>query len=302
MSQTPQTKEITIVVPVKDRKEIVERTLRSIEGQTLRPLSVVLVDNGSSDGTPEVLERWAETVAGQGINAKVISEPNPGAANARNAGLKEAETEWTMFFDSDDEMLPEHVERAMKCAEKHPKAQIIGWDTRMLLSNGKAKIGEFFSSDMHYNNIVHGGFATQRYMARTSLFRKAGGWNPKVKVWDDIELGVRLLSMSPAPMMYRVNGAPTVIVNFTVESITGSSWSAKAEDLLSDIDLMDEELPKKWKWVANVKRAQVARVCRKEGRSDLAAEALSRLKGNAWQRMVCRLASRLPSDAMRPWF
>ncbi|MGN0223934.1 MAG: glycosyltransferase family 2 protein, partial [Muribaculaceae bacterium] len=52
--------ELTIVIPVYNRATIVERTLASVAAQTLRPLSVVLVDNNSTDGTLSVLQRWAE--------------------------------------------------------------------------------------------------------------------------------------------------------------------------------------------------------------------------------------------------
>lgn len=292
--------ELTIVIPVRNRASIVGRTLRSVESQTFRPLTVVLVDNGSSDGTFSVLERWAESVQAPDFSVKVISEPEPGAARARNAGLKAVETDWTMFFDSDDIMLPDHVERAMKCALKHPQAGIIGWDVNVELQGGVSKTCPFFSADMIYNNVLHGGFATLRYMARTEIFRRAGGWNTEVRVWDDIELGVRLLTLSPLPVIYRVNGRPTVRVYFTADSITGESWAGKADDLLRDIDLIEGLLPSGMEWVANLKRGQLARVCRKEGRPDMAAKALARISGTAWSKAVCRLSARIPSDLLRP--
>ncbi|MCM1451952.1 MAG: glycosyltransferase family 2 protein [Clostridium sp.] len=294
--------DVTIVMPVRNREGIVGRTLRSLELQSFRPLSVILVDNGSTDGTRAALESWANKVSSPDFNVTIIDEPIPGAARARNAGLDKVVTEWTMFFDSDDEMLPDHVDRAMNCAKKHPKAELIGWDVKAILPSGKEKICPFFSSDMMYNNILHGGFATLRYMARTALFRKAKGWNADFGVWDDIELGARILSLNPAPRMFKVNGVPRVITHFTHESLTGESWSGKAAELCAAIDKIELQLPKSMRWIANLKRAQVARVCRKENRPDLAKAIVGKISCSPWQRPLFRLASYLPSDLLRPFF
>jgi len=292
--------EISIVIPVRNRAELVERTLKSVERQSYRPLSVILVDNGSTDGTRQTLERWAEAVQKPDFKVKVIDEPEPGASSARNAGLKVVDTDWTMFFDSDDVMFPEHVERAMKCAAKHPKAGIIGWDVKGGLASGGTRICPFFSSDMLYNNIMHGGFATQRYMARTDIFRRAGGWNAQALVWNDIELGTRLLTLDPVPVIFKVNGRPQVETFFISDSITGTSWSGKAEDRLNSIGLIEALLPRNMKWIASLKRGQLARVCRKEGRRDMAEKALGQISGSMWQRAVCRLAAYVPTDILRP--
>lgn len=294
--------EITIVIPVRNRAAIVERALCSVEAQTYRPLKVILVDNGSTDGTPAVLERWRQsTASAPDFVVSVINEPAPGAAVARNAGLAAVDTEWTMFFDSDDIMLPDHVDRAMKCARKHPDAGIIGWDVKVQLPSGREKGCPFFSSDMLYGNIIHGGMATLRYMARTEIFRRAGGWNEAIEVWDDIELGTRLLLLDPVPRIYKVNGSPRVLTYFTVDSLTGPLWSDKAEGRSRDIDVIEGLLPRKYRWIASMKRAQLARVMRKEGRKDLADRVMRGISGTWWQRRVCRLGAWLPSDALRPF-
>lgn len=294
--------ELTIVIPVKNRARIVERTLESVEKQTYRPLSVVLVDNGSTDGTREVLEGWALKVRASDFNVRILDCSAPGAASARNAGLEKVDTDWTMFFDSDDEMMPGHVARAMACAQRHPEAGVIGWDVDMELASGKTKRGCFFSSDMLYCNILHGGFATQRYMARTEIFRRAGGWNPDVLSWNDIELGNRILALSPAPLIFKVNGRPTVKTHFTQESITGKPWGEKAESLCAYIDIMEVSLPKGQKWIAGLKRGQLARVCRKQGYAESARLAISKISGPLMCRALCRLAAYLPTDLIRPLF
>ena len=189
--------QLTIVIPVYNRATIVERTLASVAAQTLRPLAVVLVDKNSTDDTLAVLRRWAEANSAPDFAVEVISEPRPGAANARNAGLARVTTPWTMFFDSDDIMLPDHCASALATAAANPAAQIIGWDSMVNFADGGKLRLLFTERNLLFNNLFHGVMATQMYMARTDLFRSAGGWNGQVCIYDDIELGVRLLNLRP---------------------------------------------------------------------------------------------------------
>ena len=77
---------LTIVIPVYNRAGIVGRTLESIEAQSWRPLNVVLVDNGSTDGTYGVLSRWKDSCKASGINVTLVKEPIPGAALPATGG------------------------------------------------------------------------------------------------------------------------------------------------------------------------------------------------------------------------
>ena len=84
--------EITIIIPVHNRERIVGRTLESVRCQTFRPLAVVLVDNNSTDATPEVLRAWKEHAEGPGLEIILIDESRAGAAAARARGLREVTT------------------------------------------------------------------------------------------------------------------------------------------------------------------------------------------------------------------
>ncbi len=190
---------LTIVIPVHNRAHIVRRTLASVEAQTLRPLRVVLVDNASTDNSLEILRSWAK--APHGLDVTVVEECRPGSTAARNRGLEEVKTEWTMFFDSDDTMRPNHCERALSCSDD---ADMVGWNVCMHMPYGRTSIKRFYCGDAQFHSLFHGSTATQRYMARTSLFRRAGLWNEEIKYWDDIELGARLLALKPRNSVRRI--------------------------------------------------------------------------------------------------
>ena len=212
--------ELTIVIPVYNRAGIVERTLASVAAQTLRPLTVVLVDNNSTDDTLAVLQRWAEAHSASDFAVEVTTEPRPGAANARNAGLARVLTPWTMFFDSDDIMLPDHCASAIAAAAANPAAQIIGWDAELQYPDGRSRIMRFSACDALYTNVFHSTFSTQLYMARTDLFRQVGGWLKDSRMFDDCELGNRLLLSYP--VIVRRRGTLTVVVYPQPDSISNT--------------------------------------------------------------------------------
>lgn len=244
---------VTIVVPVFNRANIVGHTLASISAQTSRDFCVVLVDNGSTDGCPDVLNRWASE---QTFDVKVLSERRPGAASARQTGLETVETPWCMFFDSDDVMKPSHVARALAGVEANPDADIIGWDVEFIQIDGRRSVQPFVSEDMQFRAIFNGSMGTQRYFAKTSLFRAAGGWNRDVGVLDDVELGVRLEAQKPKAV--KLTGKPTVEIRMGTDSLTCGEQASNIEELDRALTRIEATLgPSKSPWL-ELKRVIVA--------------------------------------------
>lgn len=205
---------VTVVIPVYNRADIVRRVLESLDAQSCRDFGVVLVDNASTDGTRAVLEEWSRQTS---LTVRIASESRRGAAAARQTGLGLCDSEWVMFFDSDDIMLPDHIGRALREARCHPDADMIGWDIWHTDSSGRCR-KPFVTWDIRYRSLFNGTLSTQRYFARKALFVNAGGWKPDIGIWDDIELSARLLAQNP--VIYKSEGEPTVEVIVQPDSIT----------------------------------------------------------------------------------
>lgn len=276
---------LTVVIPVYNRAEIVGRTLRSVESQTLRPLRVVLVDNGSTDGTVEVLRRWRERVSAPDFTVDVVSEPSAGAAAARNAGLAMVDTPWVMFFDSDDTMRPEHCRRAMRAAAEG--ADIVGWDVALHIPDGERR-GRFVGARAFFDNIFHGGMATLRWCVRTDFIRRAGGWNPAALVWDDIELGTRMLAAKP--LVRRIEGEPTVDVYYSAASISTEPWPSRLRRIDTVLSFIESFLPPDKRHYADFKRllaaGEAVRTCGgdtavRRAAADMARSVFARADGRA---------------------
>lgn len=231
--------EVTIAIPVFNRAAIVGRTLESIAAQTWRPLEVVLVDNNSSDYTLEELQAWAAQNQAPDFRVRVVSETMPGAAAARNKALRLVDTPWLMYFDSDDVMGRNHVERAMKTANI-TDADIVGWD--VVEQRGRyRRILPFRADGDIWSSLFGGSYATQRYMARTDLFRRAGGWDSNVRIWDDIELASRMLALKP--VVAKSEGAPTVTVLPMPDSISVNCGGDYLERMEAPLAKMTSTLP-----------------------------------------------------------
>lgn len=247
-------KKLSIVIPVYNRGDIVGRTLRSVEAQTYRPLKVILVDNGSTDNTAAVLAAWRDKVAAGDFEVTVVAESAPGAAAARNRGLAMVDTPWVMFFDSDDTMHPSHCSRAMEAAARGD-ADIIAWAVNIHLPS-RTVTGQPIGSRPMFDCIFHGSMATQRWCARTALVRDAGGWNPQAFLWNDIELGTRLLSRRPA--VRRLDGSSTVDVLYTPLSITNQPWPQRLANADKVTAMMKDSLPLHSRHYADFKRVLAA--------------------------------------------
>lgn len=276
---------ISIVIPVYNRAHIVERTLQSVLAQEYRPLQVVLVDNDSSDDTLAVLNRWAEANAGPDLEVKVVTESHHTAGAARNRGASVATGEWLVFFDSDDEMHPELISGYVNEVEKAGgEVDIVSTRATLVYADGSSRALPFHTSDIVAIQLLNGQLATQRYMVRASYFHQCDEWNINLPVWNDWELGMRLLLGNP-----RIAFMPAqrVTVNHSGEaSITGNSFSAKAGKWEHSINVVEIELmtschPDKLRLrrLIEFKRITLAAQYEREGQHELAQGLFDRAYG-----------------------
>lgn len=105
---------VSFVVPVYNVAPYLDECLRSLCGQTLDAIEVVCVDDGSTDGSSDVLARWA---AADG-RVRVLSQPNSGVGHARNAGLAAARGTYVCFVDGDDYLDDQAAQELVSEAER----------------------------------------------------------------------------------------------------------------------------------------------------------------------------------------
>src|SRR5262245_50985738 len=105
--------DVSVIIPLYNKATTVERTLASIDAQTIRDFEVIVVDDGSTDGSADLIAAWPEP------RIRLIRQENAGPGAARNKGLAEANGRYVAFLDADDEWLPEFLEHSLHLLESY---------------------------------------------------------------------------------------------------------------------------------------------------------------------------------------
>ena len=112
-NKTEQNCLISVIVPVYNILDCLERCVNSICGQTWKNLEILLVDDGSTDGTGKLCDLLAE----KDDRIRVFHKPNGGSSSARNLGISMAKGKWIGFVDSDDWIEPQMYERLYEAVQ-----------------------------------------------------------------------------------------------------------------------------------------------------------------------------------------
>lgn len=264
----------SIIIPVYNRAHLIERCLESVFKQHYRPLEIIVIDNNSTDSSLLVALRWLEEHPDAQITYKTGVCKIQGASAARSVGQDMASSDILFFFDSDDTMRPDLVKDAMEVFALFPNTDIAGWRVEFHHLNGKTGTSHLWrpyqTLDYH---LIHSVLRTQGYAVKRDFLLKSGGWQPGIPVWDDWELGIRLLLQKPD---IKVLDKVQADVWAQKESITGTSFSAKAGEWERILDTaernaIESEHPQSKHIVRLVayRRAILAAIYKREKRPDL---------------------------------
>ena len=117
--------QVSVIVPAWNAQETIADTLRSLVDQAFAGWEAVIVDDGSTDATSGIVEGFVKTDP----RFRLLKQQNRGESAARNAGIAQARGEWLLFLDSDDWILPRHLERLLQRvqADGELAAAYCGW-------------------------------------------------------------------------------------------------------------------------------------------------------------------------------
>ena len=208
--------ELTVIVPVKDRREHIGKTLDTITKGGIPPHEVIIVDNESTDGTYQFCEQYIKSRP----YMTLLRETFPGAAAARNKGLKSCKTEWVYFFDSDDEF--DHNFMTTFQNFETDEYDMIALPTRQVV-NGKERVHTYIPSADPRVQLVGSVLNTPSMIFRTKFLKDIGAWNPACRIWDDWELGLRAMLHQPNILWCTEKAFHRIHVH--KDSITGDSFS-----------------------------------------------------------------------------
>jgi glycosyltransferase involved in cell wall biosynthesis len=207
---------VSVVIPVHNGERYLAQAVESVLAQTHRDLELLIVDDGSTDGSRAVMERYARNDA----RIRVLSQERRGHVAAANRGLEEARCEWVARLDADDVFLPEKLERQLAFVRRHPDVRIAG--TLGYFINHAGRIIGLVSTDgpftrAEFERIARRGDPVFFVHSTTLMHREtvlaAGGYREQFVQAEDVDLWLRmaekghlLLKMPEPLLLYRLHG------------------------------------------------------------------------------------------------
>ena len=199
---------VSVVVPTYNRAALLGRAVKSVLAQTFKDYELIVVDDGSTDDTQEVLREFTD----QRIRT-LRSDVNQGAPRARNRGIQAARGEWVAFLDSDDEWLPKRLELQMeRLAHQGPSEAAVGY---CLFQAHECRTGKVvqpvhtLAQDDVLKHLLGGRWpkTTSAFMVRRGALLDVGGFDESMPCGEDIDLWLRL-----AQKGYRYSACNEVLV------------------------------------------------------------------------------------------
>ncbi|MGB5881995.1 MAG: glycosyltransferase, partial [Thermoanaerobaculia bacterium] len=184
---------VSVVIPTYNRADLVLRSVRSVLAQTRPAEQIIVVDDGSTDDTGPLVRTQFGAV-------DYLAQENRGVSAARNRGIEVATGEWIALLDSDDEWLPEKLERQMACLDQEPDYRICHTDEIWVRSGRRvnprrkhAKQGGWIFKDC----LPLCAISPSSVLIHRSVFDEVGLFDETLPACEDYDLWLRICSRWP---------------------------------------------------------------------------------------------------------
>lgn len=196
MAYSDRIPKVSVVIPTYNSESFICNTLASVISQTFRDFELIISDDGSTDKTVEVAERFLKERCQ--VPWKVIKNSHRGPGAARNAGIKSALGEWIAFLDSDDLWLPQKLEKVIDYAEHNKEARLISHSELWLYPDGKTKIAEYYKMYKQDGNPFLNFWrknllATSAVVVKKEVLSLSGLFDEELYIPQDYDLWLRIV-------------------------------------------------------------------------------------------------------------
>ena len=179
---------ISVVIPTYNRKELLKRSIDSVINQTIKPSEIIIVDDGSNDGTEAMVKKKYDSL-------KLIKQKNKGASAARNSGIKASSGEWICFLDSDDEWKNDKLEKQITAVANNSDYKFFH-SNEIWIKNGKRinqkKKHKKYGGDIFKKCLDMCRISPSSVLIDKNIFEEIGFFNENLVVCEDYELWLRI--------------------------------------------------------------------------------------------------------------
>ena len=188
---------ISVVIPLYNKEKSIASTLRTVLNQTFSDYEIVIVNDGSTDGSVEEIEKV------QDDRIRLVHQPNAGVSAARNRGIEEAKGDLIAFLDADDEWKPEYLATQYHLSQKYPECSVFACNYEFRNAEGNVTSAiihklSFAGEDgilINYFEVAccsHPPLWTSAVVVRKSALQAIGGFPVGIKSGEDLLTWARL--------------------------------------------------------------------------------------------------------------
>jgi glycosyltransferase involved in cell wall biosynthesis len=181
---------VSVIIPTRDRLELLQRAVASARAQSERRIEVIIVDDASTDGTPA----YVASLPALDARIRVVRNASPvGGGGARNAGVERSRGSWVAFLDDDDEWMPRKLERQLQAIEAEPTA--VACSCGYLIRSGARRSRAITArASVTLQQLLTDNFlgGASMCLCSAAAFKAIGGFDPELKSAQDLDLWLRL--------------------------------------------------------------------------------------------------------------
>lgn len=193
MEKTEKKGQVSVIIPTYNRAAMLKEAVDSVLAQDFQDFELIVVDDGSTDQTLEILNAYREDIT-------ILRQPNQGVSTARNAGIKAASGSLVAFLDSDDLWLPQKLSHQVDFLNANPEAQICQTEEIWLRNNvrvnpkkrHKKLSGLIFEPSLNLCLV-----SPSAVMIRKNLFKTVGLFDESLPACEDYDLWLRISCRHP---------------------------------------------------------------------------------------------------------
>ena len=221
---------VSVVIPTYQRRDLVRRAIASVRAQTHRDYELIVVDDGSTDDTHDVVAALGDDIV------YVRRDENRGVSAARNAGIARARGAIVAFLDSDDTWLPHHLAVVMDVLTRLPDAVLCSTSPRFEVEGreppAEARVADTLSA-LLVENVVG---SPSSVAVRRAALERVGGFGEALRVMEGWDLWMRLALVGPFALLRH----RTIVTHPTRGSLTEES--ARNGEYVRALDLMGDRV------------------------------------------------------------
>jgi glycosyltransferase involved in cell wall biosynthesis len=206
---------VSVIIPCYNGEAYLEEAIESALAQSYRAVEVIVVDDGSTDGSPAIARRFPVVY---------VRQENHGLTASRNLGIRESRGSYIVFLDADDRLNPDAIETGIRVLAERPECAMAVGDHRFVSRDGShlADSRKDCLRESHYEALLKSNFIEMisSVLFRRCVLEEVGGFNTQLRVAEDYELYLRIARDYP------ICCHPAVVADYRIHQANVSHNSA----------------------------------------------------------------------------